>query len=92
MARRARASVSCEWRGSGRLPMDRTLIGVTALALGLPYLSMVALASIGSVGWNFVGGLIATSIILFFLAGALIEVKRLVDHKHEGSEDGEKRH
>ena len=74
--------------------MDRTVMGVTALALGLPYLSMVALAAIGSVGWNFVGGLITTSIILFFLAGALIEVKRLVDHKHEheDGEDREKRH
>ena len=64
-------------------PMDRTVIGVTALALGLPYLSMIALAAIGSVGWNFVGGLITTSVILFFLAGALIESKRMVDHREE---------
>ena len=69
--------------------MDRTVVGVTALALGLPYLAMIALAAIGSVGWNFVVGLIASSIILFFLAGALIEVKR----RRPGGEhhDGESR-
>ena len=70
--------------------MDRTVAGVTALALGLPYLSMIALAAIGSVGWDFVGGLITASVILFFMAAALIEVKRLVDHGEE-HEDGASR-
>ena len=73
--------------------MDRTVVGVTALALGLPYLAMVALAAIGSVGWNFVVGLIASSIILFFLAGALIEVKRRRSGgEHRNGEGREKQH
>jgi hypothetical protein len=74
--------------------MDRTVAGVVALALGLPYLSMIALAAIGSVGWDFVSGLITASVVLFFLAGALIEVKRLVDHggEHGHGDSPEKRH
>ena len=67
--------------------MDRTVVGISALALGLPYLSMIALAAIGSVSSEFVTGLITSSVILFFLAAALIEVKRLVDQTDE-HEDG----
>ena len=67
--------------------MDRTVVGVSVLALGLPYLSMIALAAIGSVSSEFVSGLITTSVILFFVTAALFEVKRLVDQADE-HEDG----
>jgi len=62
----------------------RTIIGLIALALGLPFLVLIALtASNPGIHSGFLGSILGGSILMTFVVLLIFEIKRLADESSD---------